>query len=151
MLRIRQAIPQDVCKISLAYKAQKLYCLFPKFSTSESTDTKYLANNLVYKYECSCKKVYIGETKRRWSIRISEHQKGGVSKSNEYDSVIFQHVQECSQATTVERDKFSCIQKGLRHANARKRYETLFIHYHDKRASSSTMNRTTASKELILF
>ena len=31
-------------------------------------------SNVVYKILCSCKKVYIGETKRRWETRIKDHQ-----------------------------------------------------------------------------
>ena len=147
MARIRQIMPREKCKITFAYKAQPLYLLFKKFSTCSSTDLKFQSNNLVYSYTCKCSQMYIGETSRRWSIRIEEHQK---SK----ESAIYQHVQKFPQATTIERDKFKVVEKGLRHKNGRKKYESIFINFYEKQALPSggqkTMNNCSASKCLVL-
>ena len=98
---------------------------------------------MVYKYTCKCGKVYIGETERRLAIRVDEHEKG---KS----SAVFDHIPICANSSLVERDKFTIVAKRLRHKDARKRYESIFIRYYDKK-SENTMNNCKQSRELVIF
>jgi hypothetical protein len=142
---LRRSIPNDFAKISIAYSVSKIRSLLPSFSTNnQSPENKILlSNNLVYKYTCACEKVYIGETQRRLSIRITEHQ-------NRTESAIHDHILVCSSSDVVERDKFSIVAKRLRHRDARKRFESIYIRYYDKRAHS-TMNGNKSSRELACF
>lgn len=142
---LRRSIPNDFAKVSIAYTTSKIRSLLPSFSTNNQTPENkiLLANNLVYKYTCSCGQVYIGETQRRLSIRISEHQ-------TRKDSAIKDHILVCTSSDTVERDKFSVVAKRLRHRDARKRFESIYIRYYDKRAHS-TMNGNKSSRELACF
>ena len=142
---LRRTMPQDFAKVSIAYSTSKIRSLLPSFSTNDqSPENKILlANNLVYKYTCSCSQVYIGETQRRLSIRISEHQ-------NRKESAIHDHILVCTSSDTVDRDKFSIVAKRLRHRDARKRFESIYIRYYDKRAHS-TMNGNKSSRDLACF
>ena len=143
--QLRRCIPNDFAKVSIAYTTAKLRSLLPSFSTNtQSPENRILlANNLVYKYTCSCSKVYIGETKRRLSIRITEHQ-------TKKESAISDHVVTCTSSDTVDRDKFSIVAKRLRHRDARKRFESIYIRYYDKKANS-TMNGNKSSRDLAIF
>ena len=144
--RLKQVLPSELGKITIAYKSQKFFHLLPKYTSSKNTeDRKYLNSDLVYKYKCSCGLLYLGETERRWDYRIEEHQ------SDKNNSAIYLHVQNCSQAQAVDRDKFSIVQKGLRHKEARKRFESLYILFHSKKAESSTMNENLQSRQLSIF
>jgi hypothetical protein len=85
----------------------------------------------VYKYTCDCGKVYIGETLRRLSVRIDEHR---TSKN----SAIKEHIENCATTSDriVDRDKFTVVQKRLRNQDSRKRYESIYIRYYDKKSST---------------
>ena len=142
--QLRFCIPNDFARISIAYSTTKLRCLLPSFSTSSNhSQNRFLFNNLVYKYTCNCGQVYIGETERRLQIRIDEH-------ANKKDSAIYEHTQTCSSAAAVERDKFTIVAKRLRHRDARKRFESIYIRYLDKKAHT-TMNNCKSSRELVIF
>ena len=54
----------------------------------------------VHKYTCDCGQVYIGETKRRLTVRVAEHTK---PKSN-----VMQHVKICPEAQ-FSYSKFSIV------------------------------------------
>ena len=151
VIRLRQTIPRDYCKVTIAYRSQKFHSLLLRYtSCTDDLETKYLASDLVYKYECDCGQLYIGETLRRLSIRIKEHQK-------DKDSAIFRHVQSCKWLNcfglpkTVEKDKFTIVKRGLRHKEARKRFETFFIKFYNKKSTTSTMNGNDASRELAIY
>ena len=66
-------------------------------------------------------------------------------------SAIFEHIQECAEAShLVERDKFTIVAKRLKHRDARKRFESIYIRYFDKKAHQ-TMNNCKSSRELVIF
>ena len=46
---------------------------------------------IVYKFECSCSKVYIGESKRQLLTRIDEHA------DRKYDTAVSRHIEKCSE------------------------------------------------------
>ena len=112
-------------------------------SIEKNNEHRFLFSNIVYKYTCSCSKVYIGETERRFSIRIHEHQ-------THKESAIYQHSKECKDSSLVDRDKFTIVAKRLNHRDARKRYESIYIRYYDKKAQS-TMNNCKSSRDLVIF
>ena len=146
--QLRRTIPNDFAKISIAYNTTKLRLLLLSFSSSDiphspDSPSRFQHNNLVYKYTCECGQVYIGETKRRLAIRIHEHQ-------TQKTSAIFEHNISCTASNTIDRDKFTIIAKRLRHREARKRYESIYIRYYDKKARS-TMNNCKSSRELVIF
>ena len=64
------------------------------------------------------------------------------------------HVKDCpdcaTSSHTVERDRFTVIAKGLKDDDTRKRYESIFIRYFDKKAHR-TMNDCKSSRELVIF
>ena len=126
--QLRHIIPSDFARITIAYSTTKLYSLLPSFSTSSiPSNNRFLSNNLVYKYTCKCGQIYIGETERRFQIRIDEH-------TTHKDSAIFEHTNTCTHATAVERDRFAVVAKRLRHRDARKKYESIYIRYYDKKS-----------------
>ena len=148
VLSLKRSIPSDFANITFAYSVTKLRTLLPSFSTTpltldQNNDQRFLFSNIVYKYTCSCSKVYIGETERRFSIRIHEHQ-------TNKESAIYQHSIECEDSSLVDRDKFTIVAKRLRHRDARKRYESIYIRYYDK-AAHSTMNNCKSSRDLVIF
>ena len=116
-------------------------------------DKKFLKNNLVYLYTCSCGQTYVGQTKRRFSVRIHEHQ-------TRKTSVIFKHSQSCSHAKShiytdfgnnyVDKNRFNIISSNLKHKDARLKYETIYINYYDKNTKSA-MNECEISKDLAIF
>ena len=72
--KIRRTLPREHTRISIAQTTNKLRELLPSFNTcTKQEDDCLLASNVVYKYTCSCEKVYIGETLRRCLVRIKEH------------------------------------------------------------------------------
>ena len=99
-----------------------------------------LACDVVYKYSCDCGKVYIVETMRRLDIRAEEH---GSEKSP-----MMEHIRE-SQNCQFDKGKFSIVAKRLRGREARKRCETLYIRYFDRRAQ--TINVCESSRTLQIF
>ena len=124
-----------------------IFCAIIYKIFTDNTQRRFLQSNLVYKFSCPCSKVYIGETERRFSIRIDEH----MSCKN---SAIFEHTKECADSSQVERDKlksqFTIIAKHLKHRDARKRYESIYIRYYDKKAHS-TMNNCKSLRDLVIF
>ena len=69
-------LPREHSRISIAYTTNKLRDLLPRFSSCSPLANRALsASDVVYKYSCPCGQVYIGETKRRLAVRISEHAK----------------------------------------------------------------------------
>ena len=139
--KIRRVLPKDHTRISIAQTTNKLRELLPSFNTcTRQENDKLLASNVVYKYTCSCEKVYIGETMRRCLVRIREH---GSQKSP-----MMEHIQNCPNAI-FSANNFSIIAKRLRGREARKKYETLYIKFWDRRAG--TINICEASRELTLF
>ena len=139
--KIRRVLPKDHTRISIACTTNKLRELLPSFNTCTKQEHDcLLASNVIYKYTCSCGKVYIGETMRRCHVRASEHGK--------QKSPMMEHVQGCPEAE-FSISKFSIIAKRLRGREARKKYEALYIKFWDRRAG--TINICEASRPLTLF
>ena len=139
--KIRKVFPQDHTRISISCTTNKLRDLLPSYNTCTKAETDHLlASNVVYKYTCSCGKVYVGETKRRCHVRATEH---GFKKSPMMD-----HIQACPEAEFSLKN-FRIIAKRLRGREARKKYETLYIKFWDRRAG--TINICEASRQLFLF
>ena len=139
--RIRRVMPKDHTRISISCKTNKLRELLPSYNTYTKGELDHLlASNVVYKYSCSCGKVYIGETKRRCYVRATEHSKMA--------SKMMEHINGCPEAEFSIKN-FSIIEKRLRGRDARKKYETLYIKFWDRRAG--TINICEASNELVLF
>ena len=146
--RMRRTLPREHARISIAYTTTKLRTLLPSFTTCappEGNTRQLLANNIVYKYDCHCGRVYIGETMRRFSVRIEEH----ANKT----SPLSEHIAVCEACDdpgggrTIDRARFSIIAKRLRGREARKRYESIYIRYFNKRA----LNICTSSRDLVIF
>ena len=139
--KIRKTLPRDYSRISIAYTTSKLRDLLPRFTTCTKSSSKALSvSDLVYKYTCTCGQVYIGETKRRLAIRISEHSKP--------KSPMMEHITNCEGAQFTD-NNFSIVARGLRGRESRKRYESLWIRYYDRR--SLAFNVCERSRELIIF
>ena len=65
------------------------------FNTKDSLP-KELKSYVVYKFKCaSCNACYIGETKRHFKIRVSEHL------NTDKESKVFQHLQENANCKTA--------------------------------------------------
>ena len=123
------------------YTTSKLRDLLPRLDTCTSLGNKVLsASDIVYKYTCTCGQVYIGETKRRLSVRISEHSKP--------KSPMMEHITHCEGAQFTD-NNFSIVARGQRGRESRKRYESLWIRYYDRR--SLAFNVCERSRELIIF
>ena len=138
--KIRKSLPREHSRISIAFSTQKVRDLLPRYNTCKSSDKVLSSSDLVYKYTCDCGQVYIGETKRRLAVRVVEHTK---PKSN-----VMQHVKICP-AAQFSYNKFSIVARGLRGRESRKRYETLWIRYYDKR--SLAFNVDKSSRDLKIF
>ena len=138
--KMRKSLPREHSRISIAYRTQKVRDLLPHYHTCKSTDKVLSSSNVVYKYTCDCGQVYIGETKRRLAIRVVEHTK---PKSN-----VLEHVKICPSAQ-FSNSKFSIVARGLRGRESRKRYETLWIRYYDRR--SLAFNVDKSSRDLKIF
>ena len=151
--QIRRLIPTDYpLRFSFAYETTKLRQTLPKYvakvdcekkadSEDEKLDKLYQlkCRNVVYKYTCECNSLYIGETKRRLFVRANEH------KSEK--SPLSEHLNECKSAFKFE--NFSILAGNLKGKRARKKYESLFIKYYDKRLM--TMNICSSSMALTIF
>ena len=139
--KIRKTLPREHSRISIAYTTSKLRDLLPRFNTCRKPENPALsASDVVYKYTCQCGQVYIGETKRRLAVRISEHSKP--------KSPMMQHIAHCKSAHFTD-SHFSIVARGLRGRESRKRYETLWIKYYDRR--SLAFNICESSRELTIF
>ena len=139
--KLRKILPREKSRVSIAYTTSKLRDLLPRFSTCEPPENKALsASDCVYKYTCECKQVYIGETLRRLAIRISEHAKP--------KSPLMEHILKCEGAQFSETN-FSIVARGLRGRESRKRYESLWIRYYNRR--SLAVNVCERSRELTIF
>ena len=102
-----------------------------------------MVNNCIYKYNCTCGQVYIGETKRRLDIRVDEHGRN-TEKSR---SPMMNHIIECG--STFDRGRFSVVARGLKGALSRKKYETMIIKHYKK--FKSCMNICETSRSLSIF
>ena len=106
-----------------------------------ATESKILLScDVVYKYTCSCGQVYIGETKRRLAVRISEHSKPKTP--------LMEHIKSCD-GSDFSPTKFSIVARGLRGRESRKRYESIYIRYYDRRGLA--FNVCESSRELQIF
>ena len=136
-----------------------------------------LQHDLVYKYTCACNKVYIGETLRRLAIRVSEHQSPESPLSEHVqtceESIRLANAENTpsepepthhymlrSQTQTprpppkpivprVDSERFSIVARHLRGKEARKRFETVYIQFYNKRAQ--TVNVCEKSRTLAVF
>ena len=86
---ISRKILQVDCKICVIFTTRKLRTCLP---TLKSPFDKNLKSHVVYKVKCNgCSSIYVGQTSRHVTTRISEHQKN--------DSPVEQHLFECCGAT----------------------------------------------------
>ena len=84
---------------------------------------------------------------RRFAVRIDEH----ASKK----SPLSEHIAECDACEPhdpggtkeVDKSRFSIIAKRLRGREARKRYESIYIRYFNKKA----LNICSSSRDLVIF
>ena len=136
-------LPRELARVSVAYQTQKFRSLLPRFQPSQEDsqiNRTVLHSDLVYKYTCSkCNKVYIGETKRRLSVRIEEHGKDNKPMQ--------QHMRECG--AVFEPDKFKIVTRGLKGSTARKKYETMYIQFYMK--MGKCLNICEISRDLCIF
>ena len=102
-----------------------------------------LVNNCIYKYDCTCGQVYIGETKRRLQIRANEHGRNTVKSR----SPMMTHINECG--AIFDRGRFSVLAYGLRGTLSRKKYETMIIKHYKK--YNSCMNICDTSRSMSIF
>ena len=142
--KVRFLLPRTVARVSIAYQTQKFRSLLPRFQPGEEDqDSKSqrtrLQSDLVYKYQCSCNKIYIGETKRRLAIRIEEH---GQEKSP-----MQKHMKECG--ATFDPGRFKIVTRGLKGMTSRKKYETMYIQFFTK--MNKCMNICEVSRKLSVF
>ena len=94
-----------------------------KFCNRNNNNDYFNISNVVYKFTCSCKKIYYGETGRRLIVRILEHLN---VKTLNNKSVIAKHIIEnnCS----VNRFNFSIIKSfGKSPKYHRKIFEGILI------------------------
>ena len=135
---MRKQIPSEYSRVTISTTASKLRDVLPRLNTCSKTTRKSLIRNCVYKYTCPCAKVYIGETKRRLAVRISEHEKKGA---------IIDHVNESE--CVFDPANFTVVASNLKGMNARKRCEALYIRWYDRKAQ--TVNNQTYSRELVIW
>ena len=96
-------------------------------------------SDIVYKYDCPCGKLYIGETKRRLVIRAEEH----AGKT----SPLMEHLGKCGENLSF--GNFSVVAKRLYGRESRKRYDTLYIRYWEARGKA--MNICSSSRMMTIF
>ena len=137
--QIQRAAPRQHSKVSVAQSVTKIRHVLPRLDTSSEPPSCLMARNCVYKYECDCGEVYIGETLRRLAVRAKEH-------SNP-QKPLMKHISMCGSSFSM--NNFRVIARGLRGREARKRCEALFIKFYGRRAK--TVNIQSASRELVLF
>ena len=139
--QIRKTLPREQSRISIAYITTKLRDLLPRFSSCNPVENRALfSSDVVYKYTCSCGQVYIGETKRRLAVRIKEHSKPKTP--------LMEHITNCPGSTFLSTN-FSIVARGLRGRESRKRYESIWIRYYDRRGLA--FNVCESSRELQIF
>ena len=139
--KIRKMLPREYSRISIAYTTTKLRDLLPRFSSCTPPENRtLLSSDLVYKYTCSCGQVYIGETKRRLAVRVAEHAKPKTP--------LMEHINGCEGAE-FSPTNFSIVARGLRGRESRKRYESIWIRYYDRRGLA--FNVCESSRELQIF
>ena len=138
VFKLKKLIPPGL-KISVAQTVNKLRDLLPSIHP-EKVQRPLLTADLVYKYTCNCGRVYIGETMRRLDVRASEH---GQEKSK-----MMEHIGE-SEACQFDKGNFSVVAKRLKGREARKRCESIYIRYFDRRAL--TINTCESSRQLQIF
>ena len=144
--RVRGMLPIEKCRISIAFSTIKFHQLLPKFRPSFENIEKRSAliiNNCIYKYECTCGQVYIGETKRRLDIRVDEHGRN-TEKSR---SPMMTHINDCGGI--FDRGRFSVIARGLKGTLSRKKYETMIIKHYKK--YKACMNICDTSRSMSVF
>ena len=139
--KIRKSLPREHSRISIAYTSTRLRDLLPRYSSCTPPESRtLLSSDVVYKYTCSCGQVYIGETKRRLAVRISEHSKPKTP--------LMEHIKSCD-GSDFSPTKFSIVARGLRGRESRKRYESIYIRYYDRRGLA--FNVCESSRELQIF
>ena len=80
---------KKLCDIQIFFTTRKLRTCLP---TLKSPFHKNLKSHVVYKVTCNgCSSIYVGQTRRHVTTRISEHQKK--------DSPVGQHLVECCGRT----------------------------------------------------
>ena len=82
------------------------YGISPAFTSGNTIKSKLVhlkdpivdsdKTHVVYKIPLNCGKCYIGETGRKWKVRMSDH-KGYIKGNNVRDSAILEHLLECSE------------------------------------------------------
>ena len=122
-------------RINFAWKSISLNNIVLPRLKRKILDTE--TSGIVYKFECDCKKTYIGETRRLLITRASEH--GQKSKKSEISDHIFQCEKYEKQFNVdyllpgVKERKlfllkhFSILSKGLQRYRDRTIMEALFI------------------------
>ena len=139
--KIRRFLPREQSRISIAYTTTRLRDLLPRYSSCTPPENKILfSSDVVYKYTCPCGQVYIGETKRRLAVRIVEHSKPKTP--------LMQHIKSCD-GSDFSPTNFSIVARGLRGRESRKRYESIWIRYYDRRGQA--FNVCESSRELQIF
>ena len=110
-------------------------------------------SNLVYKFNCPCSSVYIGETNRLLELRIFEHRREGPSH-------IYQHIQNCSLYKSSLTDSYrvqskesqkrnhfkkhlTILEGNLHNTNARKTFEGLMITLNQPDLNKQVVHRST--------
>ena len=124
--KIRKMLPRQISRIIIAYTTSKIRDLLnTRYSTCNPPTNKALSvSDVVYKYTCECGQVYIGETMRRLAVRISEHAKPKTP--------MMQHITNC-EGSEFSSKSFSIVARGLRGRESRKRYESIWIRYYDRK------------------
>ena len=139
--KIRKSLPREQSRISIAYTTTRLRNLLPRYSSCSAPENKIrFSCDVVYKYTCPCGQVYIGETKRRLAVRIKEHSKPKTP--------LMEHIKGC-KGSDFSPTNFSIVARGLRGRESRKRYESIWIRYYDRRGLA--FNVCESSRELQIF
>ena len=139
--KIRKSLPKEKSRVSIAYTTTRLRDLLPRYSSCTPPENKSLfSSDVVYKYTCSCGQVYIGETKRRLAVRINEHSKPKTP--------LMEHIKGC-KGSDFSPTNFTIVARGLRGRESRKRYESIWIRYFDRRGKA--FNVCESSRELQIF
>ena len=77
---------------------------------------------------------------RRLAVRISEHAKPKTP--------MMQHIKDC-EGSEFSSKNFSIVARGLRGRESRKRYESIWIRYYDRK--SRAFNLCESSRDLKIF
>ena len=134
---ITRLLPSNV-KPRIVYTSKKLSSCF---SLKDKTEKQH-KHDVVYKFKCSevgCASTYIGETSRRLSERVMEHQR------RDKKSHILQHSQSTGHPQAVLND-FEILKENCGGYKRRKLSESLFI-----RDEKPVLNSQDQSIPLTLF